>query len=78
MTSAALNATLSGKRRWKAVAHLFNGLAHAVALWRRKRRTIRTLTALDDHTLKDIGLHRSEVLSVTHHLLVSKRAQWCP
>ena len=32
MTSAALNATYDGKRRWKTVARLFNGLAHALCV----------------------------------------------
>ena len=73
MTSATLNATLGGKRRWKTVAHLFDSAGQAFAAWRRKQRTIYALMELDDHILKDIGLHRSEILSVAHHSLVSKQ-----
>jgi uncharacterized protein YjiS (DUF1127 family) len=76
MTSAALNATLSGERRRKTVAHLFNSARQTLAAWRRRRRTFRALTELDDHILKDIGLHRSEILSVAHHSLTSKHAKW--
>jgi uncharacterized protein YjiS (DUF1127 family) len=55
------------------------GLTHAVAQffvsrWRkygRQRRlkaTIRLLQRLDDRSLKDIGLSRSEIEPVVHHL----------
>jgi uncharacterized protein YjiS (DUF1127 family) len=39
----------------------------AWAKWRKRaatRRTIAELSALDDRTLVDIGIHRSEILSV--------------
>ncbi len=34
----------------------------------RRRVTIRELSALDDYTLRDIGLHRSQISSVAHDL----------
>jgi len=34
----------------------------------RQRRAARELGNMSDHALRDIGLHRSEILSVTHNL----------
>lgn len=42
------------------------GLFRAAQGWSRRRRSIAELSALDDRMLKDIGLDRSEILSVAH------------
>ncbi|HUT49033.1 MAG TPA: DUF1127 domain-containing protein [Alphaproteobacteria bacterium] len=34
----------------------------------RQRKAARELALMSDYTLRDIGLHRSEILSVTHNL----------
>ena len=53
-TRPALTAPLTGwaLRRWEAYL-----------AWRRYARTVRSLGALDDRTLHDIGLERSEITS---------------
>jgi uncharacterized protein YjiS (DUF1127 family) len=38
----------------------------AVAAWRRRRRQCAQLHALDDHTLKDIGVSREEIDSIVN------------
>ena len=38
--------------------------AAAMLRWRERRIAIRQLVALDDHTLKDIGLYRGDIHSV--------------
>ena len=51
------------------VLRLINGLESAlrwcvgrISCWRQRRTAIRKLQALNDHYLKDIGLHRSEIV----------------
>ena len=41
--------------------------------WRKRRIAIRELSALNDHTLKDIGLHRGQIPSVVDGLLAQSR-----
>ncbi len=55
---------------------MMNGIAEKLLVgmrnhWRRQK-TIRQLSALSDHALKDIGLDRSEIRSVAEDL-VTKR-----
>ena len=57
MTAAALH------RGWKCSAIFARSLA-AYKTWRRERKAIATLSALDDHTLMDMGVHPSQV----HHV----------
>ena len=76
MTSATFNARLSPKHRRNTVARLISAFANALSSWRRRRRTISALMELDDHILKDIGFHRSEIPSVAYHALASPRAKW--
>jgi uncharacterized protein YjiS (DUF1127 family) len=49
---------------WLAVA----GMASRIAAWHRQRRqfkhTVGALWQLSDHSLKDIGIHRSQIRSI--------------
>ncbi len=43
-------------------------LVQALSTWRRRSAAVRELSALSDHALKDIGLHRGEIRSVVHEM----------
>jgi uncharacterized protein YjiS (DUF1127 family) len=55
-------ATLPDDRRpAMSMIDLFVAARTALIQWRRRRRTYDTLMALDDRSLADIGMHRSQV-----------------
>lgn len=44
-----------------SLINLFVGLRSAFANWRNRQRAYDELTALDDRSLADIGIHRSQI-----------------
>ncbi len=44
--------------------NLFLTTRNAFAAWRRRQRAYGELTALDDRSLADIGIHRSEIPAI--------------
>jgi uncharacterized protein YjiS (DUF1127 family) len=62
--------TATGMRQYPSVAATARPVNRLVIAWRwlqnrrRIRRTERALMELSDHTLKDIGIHRSEAGAV--------------
>ena len=51
----------SGRSRIRAVIQM---RLRAFEEWRRQRENLRALRSLSDHTLRDIGLHRTELSSI--------------
>ena len=50
-------------------------LSAKIRHWHARWRTIAELTALDDRTLRDIGLHRSEIHRLVDGLLAAEQTQ---
>ena len=44
-----------------SVVNLLNSAGRAFSAWRQRQQTYGELMALDDHSLADIGLHRSQI-----------------
>ena len=47
-----------------SVLNLLNSAWEAIADWRRRERAYTELMALDDHSLADIGIRRSDVRAI--------------
>ncbi len=58
---------------WRAVTALFRGFIGAVRRFRRERETYHALRSLSDHTLKDIGISRSEIGSIAQSLAAASK-----
>ncbi len=61
-------ADIDGGASLHALESRVSRLGQALSVGRRRRAAVRELSALSDHTLKDIGLHRSEIRSVVHEM----------
>lgn len=51
----------------RTIARLFAGLGRAFARWRRRQRELAQLRALDDRTLHDLGMSRTDILYAFRH-----------
>ena len=49
------------KRSSRAIGRNIARVAEHIGEWRRRRGALAALRALDDRTLKDIGMHRSQI-----------------
>jgi uncharacterized protein YjiS (DUF1127 family) len=47
-----------------SVLNLLNSAWQAIADWRRRERAYAELMALDDHSLADIGIRRSDIRAI--------------
>lgn len=46
------------------MSNIISDIRNAFTSWRARRTTIAALSMLNDHQLRDIGIHRSEIISV--------------
>jgi uncharacterized protein YjiS (DUF1127 family) len=56
------------------LSRLFKALAERYEDWRRREQAYRELSALDDRSLADIGISRSEIPYVLAHRTATERA----
>ena len=56
------------------VLNLLNSVREAFANWRHRERAYDDLMALDDHSLADIGVRRSEIRAICEGYLAPARS----
>jgi uncharacterized protein YjiS (DUF1127 family) len=56
------------------VLNVLNSVREAFADWRRRERAYAELMALDDHSLADIGIRRSEIRAICEGYLAPARS----
>ncbi len=61
-------ADIGGGASLQALESRVSRLGQTLYTGHRRRAAVRELSALSDHTLKDIGLHRSEIRWVVHEM----------
>ena len=64
-----MNMTM-GRTRFRMAPAIYRACANmlrGVDNWIMRRRDIEHLQSLPDHMLKDIGLHRSQIMSAVYH-----------
>ena len=61
-----------------SLINLFGAAKTAIANWRDRRRADDELMALDDRSLADIGLHRSEIPALVEGAFEVRRAERMP
>jgi len=62
---STLGAGNTRSSRLSRIRAMYRAAKRAFVEWNVQRENIRALRTLSDHTLKDIGLHRSELTSIT-------------
>ena len=57
------------------IVSLFAAAKNALAVWRRQQQAYAELMALDDRSLADIGIHRSQIPGIVEGFRASDREQ---
>jgi uncharacterized protein YjiS (DUF1127 family) len=57
------------------VLNVLNSVREAFADWRRRERAYAELMGLDDHSLADIGIRRSEIRAICEGYLAPARSE---
>jgi uncharacterized protein YjiS (DUF1127 family) len=60
------------------LGNLLHGLSVSVADWRQRQRAYAELASLDDRSLADIGITRSEIPYVLSHATLDRAATGAP
>ncbi len=56
----------------RAIGSQVRRMAAPVILWRRREQTIKSLSSLSDHHLRDIGIERADIRRIAHQMTFRK------